>query len=259
MHSKLNKIQPAMNTTPPPARNYLAAAMPSHLHPRDEYIASVFGSAALGLVATMAALDAIDTLRERCPQLERGLVRKGIRNIEGSRERMGQLRKLQLATRDLLGHKEDMAWLDDFGNAVNERVEPQLLRFRTAIANCLGRHRSVTDPNVCAMVIVAQSLAHEQTAYIERRAQMFTRYTMETTDGCRRNVSWVLGTLSCKGIDHSLKLMAQGLLEHSLPPGFDLLADQSVATGCKAVLNTMASVDTWVFAREKAERFNKTD
>lgn len=240
-------------------RDYLSAALPTKERSRDEYVGSVYGGVALGCITSIAALDAIDTLRERCPQLEGGLVRKGIRNIEGTRERMGQLRILQLATRDLLVDIKGLAWLDDFGNAANERVEPQLLRFRTAIANCLGRHRSVTDPNVCAMVIVAQSLAHEQAAYIERRAQMFTRYTMETKDGCRRNVSWVLGTLSCKGIDHSLKLMAQGLLEHCLPSGFDLLADPSVATGCKAVLNTMASVDTWAFAREKAERLNRKD
>lgn len=108
-----------------------------------------------------------------------------------------------------------------------------------------------------AALATVASIAHEQAAYVERRAEKFTLFTVEMRDRCKRSVSWVLRTMSCRGIDHSLRLMAEGLLERHLPDGFDLLADQSVRIGCQAVLNIMADVDTWVFAREKAERLNK--
>lgn len=238
-------------------KNYISAALPTIEQSRDEYIGSVYGAATLATVASIATFDAIDMIREQCPQLEAGLVKKGIRAIEGTPNKIGQARMLTLSIKEIVKDNSGMQWMNDFGNSVNEYVSPQLLKFRNAIANCLGRYKGVECPNAAAMVIVAQSIAHEQAAYVERRAEKFTLFTVEMRDRCKRSVSWVLRTMSCRGIDHSLRLMAEGLLERHLPDGFDLLADQSVRIGCQAVLNIMANVDTWVFAREKAERLNK--
>lgn len=256
-HHNPIKKQPAMNTTQPPARNYLAAAMPSLLHSRDEYIASVFGSAALGLVATMAALDAIDILNERLPKLIRGRLRRYVNDIAGRNGDIGHAERVTRAANAMLRHRQDTAWMADFGLSVGQQAQPHLMRCRNAIANALGRHPRVPDPNACAAVVLAQSLAHEQAAYVSRRAARFTAYTVETPDG-QRNVAWLLRTMSCQPLDHALKQIADELLRPNLPPGFDLLADPSVATGCKAVLNTLACTDTWATARDKADQLNPT-
>lgn len=238
---------PTAPTTPtPPTRKNLS---------RDEYIASVYGSAALGLVATMAALDATDMLEERLPHLLRRRLRHLARNITGRPGFPGHAEQVTRAVNAMLTHKQDTAWMADFGLAVSERVESHLLRFRNAIANAFGRHQRVPDPNACAAVVLAQALAHEQAAYVSRRANLFTAYTVEAPSG-RRNVASLLRTMSCQPLDHDLREMADILLRHALPNGFDLLADPSVKTGCKAVLNTLASVDTWLYAREKADKLN---
>ena len=155
-----------------------------------------------------------------------------------------------------LADKAGRAWVADFGNAVYALVEDSLDALQTAIANALGRYQGVQERNVCAGIIVAQSLASEATAYVERRARMFTRFTLVAHDGVRRSVSSVLRTMSCKGISHNLEVVARALLERRLPDGTDLLADPSVATGVKAVMNRLCEVDTWTAARDKADELN---
>lgn len=245
-----------MNTAYCPNAYWMRGAMPSTEAMRDEYIGSVYGAAALGLITTMATLDALDMMEERTPQLIKGRLKHYVADITGRTGSPGHAERVTRAINAMLRHRQDTAWMADFGNAANEAVAPQLMRFRNAMANCFGRHKAVPDPNVCAAVVLAQSLAHEAAAYVERRAQKLTGATVEMPDGCRRNVAWVLRTMSCRPIDHALKEIAGMLLRPNLPPGFDLLADPSVKTGCRAVLNTLASVDTWLYAREKADRLN---
>ena len=239
--------------------DYMTNAMRSAEQNRDEYIGSVYGGAALGLIASIHAADAIDLLQERCPQLYKGAIKRYCGDIMGAGDRMGQLRKLEIAINSQLAKKQDTAWMTDFGIAANEAVEAHITKLRTAIANCLGRFPGIPDTNVCAAVIVAQSLAHEAAAYIDRRAKLFENFTIEDHDGYKRRVSFVLRTMSCAGLSHSLKRLAAELVEKHLTDDLDLLADASVEIGCKAVLNKLASVDTWVFAREKAERLNSRD
>lgn len=113
------------------------------------------------------------------------------------------------------------------------------------------------DINACAAVIVAQSLAHEASEYVKRRAAMFTAYSIVTRDGRRMSVSQSLASMSCAAIDHALRCMAQALLEKHLPHDTDIAADPSVITGLKAVLNVMANPQTWIYARDKADELNK--
>ena len=107
-------------------------------------------------------------------------------------------------------------------------------------------------------MVVAQSLAHEAAEYVKRRAAKFTNFTITTHDGRRMSVSSSLASMSCAGIDHALRCIAQSLLEKHLPQDFDLAADPSVVTGLKAVLNTMADPATWAYARDKADELNKS-
>ena len=86
-------------------KNYISAALPTIEQSRDEYIGSVYGAAALATVASIATFDAIDMIREQCPQLEAGLVKKGIRAIEGTSNKIGQARMLTLYKRDCEGQQ----------------------------------------------------------------------------------------------------------------------------------------------------------
>lgn len=239
-----------------PNAYFLRGALPTVEQSRSEYAATVYGAAALGYVASIKAADAIDALRERCPELVTGRARHACGVITGTKEHTGMLALLRLAINDQLADKAGRAWVADFGNAVYALVEDSLDALQTAIANALGRYQGVQERNVCAGIIVAQSLASEATAYVERRARMFTRFTLVAHDGVRRSVSSVLRTMSCKGISHNLEVVTRALLERRLPDGTDLLADPSVATGVKAVMNRLCDVDTWTAARDKADELN---
>ena len=248
-----------MKTEHRPNAYWMRGAMPSLEKSRDEYIGSVYGAAALGYITAIHTADALDSLQERCPQLIRGRLKYHFNNIGGRDGDPGHLARLYRAIDGLLRNRGDRAWMADFGNAANEAVEPHVLRLRMAVANALGRYPLVPDINVCAAVVVAQSLAHEATAYVRRRSERLGGYTITMADGCRRTVPQLLATVSCAPTDHSLREIAQALLERCLPKDTDLLADPTVKLGCRAVLNCMASPETWIFARDKAERLNMKD
>ena len=245
-----------MKTEYRPNAYWLRGALPTVEQSRDEYIGSVYGAAALGYIAIMHATEAIDMLQERLPG-NYDEVRRYASRITGTKEHIGEARKLELAIGDQLAQASGRAWMADFGNAAYERVLPQITALQTAIANALGRHPSLPDRNTCAAVVVAQSLAHEAVEYVKRRAAKFTNFTITTHDGRRMSVSSSLASMSCAGLDFCLKNIARILIEKRLPQDFDLAADPSVMTGLKAVLNTMADPATWVYAREKADRLNE--
>jgi len=41
-----------------------------------------------------------------------------------------------------------------------------------------------------------------------------------------------------------------------LPKGFSLLDDTTVRNGCRIVMNTLGDVNTWIYARDKADELN---
>ena len=166
-----------------PNAYFLRGALPTVEQSRSEYAATVYGAAALGSVASIKAADAIDALRERCPELVTGRARHACGVITGTKEHTGMLALLRLAINDQLADKAGRAWVADFGNAVYALVEDSLDALQTAIANALGRYQGVQERNVCAGIIVAQSLASEATAYVERRARLrrIAQHDVETT------------------------------------------------------------------------------
>ena len=239
-----------------PNAYFLRGALPSVEQSRDEYIGSVYGAAALAYISIMQATEALDMLQERLPGNYKE-AKKYASRITGTKASMGEIRRLELAIGDQLAHSCDKAWMADFGNAAYERVLPQVTSLQTAIANALGRYPSLPDRNTCAVVVVAQSLAHEAVEYVKRRAAKFTNFTITTHDGRRMSVSSSLASMSPAGLDFCLKNIARMLIEKHLPHDVDLAADPSVMTGLKAVLNTMADPQTWVYARDKADELNK--
>lgn len=97
--------------------------------------------------------------------------------------------------------------MSDFGNAVYERVWPYTEVLRMAIANALG-HYNVPDINVCAAILVAQSLASEAVEYVKRRAAKFTGYSIAIQGGYRRSLSSCISSMLCSALEFCLRNIA---------------------------------------------------
>lgn len=226
---------------------------------RDEYTGSVFGAAALAYITIIHATDAIDMMQKRLPDLyKERTIKKFVNIMLGTKASMGEIRRLTLSIGDLLAHDCDRAWVMDFGNAAYEKVQPYTEKLRVALANALGKY-NVPDINVCAAILVAQSIASEAVEYVKRRASKFTNFTIVMKDKGRQTVSSCLSSMSCATIEYCLRNIAQQLIEKWLPDDVNLAEDKSVETGLKAVLNVMADTDTWIYARDKADELNNVE
>lgn len=246
-----------MNDFLKPNAFYMRGALPSVERSRDEYTGSVFGSAALAYITIIHATDAMDMMQERLPELyDDRQIRKYINRMTGTKASMGEIRKLTLAIGELLAHDCDKAWVADFGNAAYEKVQPYTEKLRIALANALGRY-DVPDINVCAAILVAQSLASEAVEYVKRRSAKFTNFTIVMKGKGRQTVSSCLSSMSCSALEYCLRNIAHQLIDKWLPEDVDLVKVPDVEAGLKAVLNVMADVNTWIYAREKAEMLNK--
>lgn len=235
---------------------FLRGALSSVERSRDEYTGSVFGSAALAYITIIHATDALDMMQERLPELyDDRQIRKYINRMTGTKASMGEIRKLTLAIGELLAHDCDKAWVADFGNAAYEKVQPYTEKLRTALANALGRY-NVPDINVCAAILVAQSLASEAVEYVKRRASKFTNFTIIMKDKGRQTVSSCLSSMSCSALEYCLRNIARILVEDKLTDDVNIAEDKSVETGLKAVLNVMSDTKTWIYARDKADELN---
>ena len=245
-----------MNDTIKPNAYLMRGALPSVERSRDEYTGSVFGSAALAYITIIHATDAMDMMQERLPELyDDRQVRKYINRMTGTKASMGEIRKLTLAIGELLAHDCDKAWVADFGNAAYEKVQPYTEKLRIALANALGRY-DVPDINVCAAILVAQSLASEAVEYVKRRSAKFTNFTITMKGKGRQTVSSCLSSMSCSALEYCLRNIARILVEDKLTDDVNIAEDKSVETGLKAVLNVMSDTNTWIYARDKADELN---
>lgn len=234
----------------------MRGALPSVERSRDEYTGSVFGSAALAYITIIHATDALDMMQERLPELyDDRQIRKYINRMTGTKASMGEIRKLTLAIGELLAHDCDKAWVADFGNAAYEKVQPYTEKLRIALANALGRY-DVPDINVCAAILVAQSLASGAVEYVKRRSAKFTNFTITMKGKGRQTVSSCLSSMSCSALEYCLRNIARILVEDKLTDDVNIAEDKSVETGLKAVLNVMSDTKTWIYARDKADELN---
>ena len=126
-----------MKTAYRPNAYWLRGALPTVEQSRDDYIGSVYGAAALAYMSIMHATEALDMLQERLPG-NYNEVRRYASRITGTKEHIGETRKLELAIGDQLAQASSRAWMADFGNATYERVLPQVTALQTAIANALA-------------------------------------------------------------------------------------------------------------------------
>lgn len=245
-----------MNDTIKPNAYLMRGALPSVERSRDEYTGSVFGSAALAYITIIHATDAMDMMQERLPELyDDRQIRKYINRMTGTKASMGEIRKLTLAIGELLAHDCDKACVADFGNAAYEKVQPYTEKLRIALANALGRY-DVPDINVCAAILVAQSLASEAVEYVKRRSAKFTNFTIVMKGKGRQTVSSCLSSMSCSALEYCLRNIARILVEDKLTDDVNIAEDKSVETGLKAVLNVMSDTNTWIYTRDKADELN---
>lgn len=245
-----------MNDFLKPNAFYMRGALLSVEQSRDEYTGSVFGSAALAYITIIHATDALDMMQERLPDLYKDrTIKKYVNRMVGTKASMGEIRKLDRSIGELLAHDCDKAWMADFGNAAYEKVLPYTEKLRIALANALGRY-DVPDINVCAAILVAQSLASEAVEYVKRRSAKFTNFTIVMKGKGRQTVSSCLSSMSCSALEYCLRNIARILVEDKLTDDVNIAEDKSVETGLKAVLNVMSDTNTWIYARDKADELN---
>lgn len=248
-----------MNDFLKPNAYLLRGALPSAERSRDEYTGSVFGAAALAYITIIHTTDALDSMQERLPDLYKDRkIKKFINCMVGTKASMGNIRMLTLSIGDLLAHDCDKAWVMDFGNAAYEKIQPYTEKLCVALANALGKY-NVPDINVCAAILVAQTLASEAVEYVKRRSEKFKNFTILMKGKGRQTVSSCLSSMSCAKIEYCLRNIAQQLIDKWLPDDIDLSKDKSVETGLKAVLNVMADTNTWIYARDKADELNNVE
>ena len=234
------------------AKNFIKAASQNIEHRRNEYIASIYGTATLGYITYLYTTETEDMIRERCPQVVKGKVLGAFNATHRLFRIMRQ--EINQNFRNLDG----AYWTADFSNAVYEIVRPTVERLQMAVANRLGCYPGIPSINACAMLIVAQAIASEAALYVKRRQQLLRNYTVTTSCG-RQSVSFILGCMSVEGVKNNLNHIVDEVISKAVPDNTDLLADPSVETGCKAVLNVLADPDTWCNARDKADRLNKKE
>lgn len=245
-----------MNDTIKPNAYLMRGALPSVEKSRDEYTGSVFGSAALAYITIIHTTDALDMMQERLPDLYKDrTIKKYVNRMVGTKASMGEIRKLDRSIGELLAHDCDKAWVADFGNAAYEKVQPYTEKLRIALANALGRY-DVPDINVCAAILVAQSLASEAVEYVKRRSAKFTNFTIVMKGKGRQTESSCLSSMSCSALEYCLRNIARILVEDKLTDDVNIAEDKSVETGLKAVLNVMSDTNTWIYARDKADDLN---
>lgn len=225
---------------------------------REDYMASVYGSAALAHIAVAHALDTLDGIMEELPGLVVRNARRSYNAIMGKDGSGGEVSRLLSAVYALFADRQGTAWVQDFGNAAYGEVEGHVSRLENAVALVLERS-GIKENYLMARLLVSQSLAHEATGYTARRAAMLRNYSLITSGGLRLGVATVLGGLSCKCLEHHLTVMSDEFLKGRLPEGLDIAADPTVRNGCKAVLNVLGDVGTWVRARDKADKQNNID
>lgn len=227
-------------------RNYIQTAERNAERMREEYIGTIYGVAGLSYMTSLCATEAEDMMRERCPSMATG-------RMAG---RLAALRKaftrLRLTLEDNFSDKAGAYWAADFGNATYERVRPLADRLQVAVANHLGRYRGIEDINVCARLVVAQSMAGETDDYLARRKRMFRGYSMVTSHG-RTGVALQLSLIPTGAVRKLLAEMVGDCVGRHLPQDADLLADPAIRTGCKAMLNMLSMPDMWAAARDKAD------
>jgi len=224
---------------------------------RQEYIGAIFGAAAYASAAATLMYEAIDMMQERKPQLIRHEVKHIINTLVGNHCQQGLIDKVRANNKNLMSDNIGMAWTDDFAIRVYNQIEDDIMRLHNAIANALGRYPKVPDINICAKILLAQSLAKEQAMYVERHAKKLGGFSITTRrNGYKENVATVLHTLSYSGVEKNLARLARLLLEPNLPEDVNLAEDATVKLGVKALFQRLADVQTWITARDEADVLN---
>lgn len=217
----------------------------------DEYIGAVYGSAALSTVASIMLADLYDEMEGRTDYLSDRRIK---RSMSAAMVYIEDIRRNILGL--LADRKADGAWMADFGMAVYNRISTHLLKLTFAVAQVLGRHKGLRCVNTVAKLVVTQTVAEEAMNYAERRAKALKGCYVTYNNGRSRNVGNAVMSLSCRLVNDELKNVGRRILVPVLPPDTDLGKDVNIANGMKIVLKTLIDMDTWAYARDKADELN---
>lgn len=217
---------------------------------RQEYAATLYAASALAHITMNITNDAIDELEEKCGHLIKFKIKHSVLIIRKSIER------LQKAIREQMKGKTEYAWMCDFGNMAQKKIEPHIINLHYAISNFLGKYPKVTDRHIFASIIIAQSIASEAKTYVDNASKKFIQYNVVGKDGRKHSAQAVIQTISCAEIRHHLTVIADALLGPCLPNDINILDGPEIYNGCKAIINCLINPKTWAEALTKAEQLN---
>lgn len=236
---------------------YVSAAMDRTTDKQEEYTAAIYGCSALGYMASNMTADAMDMVADKIPELLTDRrTRRHINALTGTKSRAGEIALLNVNIGLSLVHREDRPWMADYGNSLHAIMEQDLNRLRVATSNFLGRFaREVKDPTTVAMVLNAQWLAAEATAFCCRKARELSGYSIRRFSGGRENAGTMIRWLSCHSIEYHLRELCHVMVS-GIKEDVDLLADPTIHTGCEAFLIRIGSTKTWEECINRADRLN---
>lgn len=219
---------------------------------RNEYVAVMYGTAALTTVADIAMGNAFDELTDYTDYpLSRDIAHQMKLALWGMQD-------THRAMKAVIACRADDVWLQDFGRTVYGLVADHVERLRYAIANSLGKCQGLQRPAAVAMLLTAQYLAHEAAAYATGRAQRFRGCKVRNWHGSMISVKNLLEKVACTQADKAMATMAALILAPVMEQGCDYLADPTVNTGCAAIVKTLVSEDTWRYALSNTDKLNGT-
>ena len=220
---------------------------------RKEYMAAIYGAAAMAHMTMIIATDAIDRLEEECPHLIKYKVLGSISAIKKENTRLTKAISQQLREQD------DAAWMADFGNSMYGVIEPDINKLHVAISNYLGRYPGIKYRHVFALILIAQAIASDAKSYVDKVSRKFIRYNVYNKAGEKCSAQANIQSLSCAAINHRLSVMADALLKPCVSGDIDLLTDNSIRNGCEIIINKLADPKAWGYAMQQAKDLNNND
>lgn len=220
---------------------------------RKEYMAAIYGAAAMAHMTMIITTDAIDKLQEDCPHLIRHKVSGSISSIKKESTRLTRAIKEQLREQD------DAAWMADFGNSMYGIIEPDINKLHVAISNYLGRYPRIEYRHAFALILIAQAIASNAKSYVDKVSRKFIRYNVFSKSGEKCSAQANIQSLSCAAINHRLSVMADALMKPCISGDIDLLTDTNIRNGCEVIINKLADPKVWGFAMQQAKELNKNN
>jgi hypothetical protein len=222
--------------------------------PREQFNLAINEVAMLSTLAINVAVQAVDLLQDVAPQKVRFEIKKICNNIESGAEQVAK------TIRQTMINDRSNAWLTDFINAVDEYVQPDVLRLRIAIENVLRERKKLAGrkPDFAALVITAVALCYFADETTDR-FKFMDKYTYKSHDGYSHSAYATIRSLRPTIVEKALEGFVSRILMKQYKittEDMNLRKDKRVKDATTAILNRLRSEKIYAYAFKTADRLN---